>query len=407
MEVIFMVYIYRIRSFHLKLRANAVPLMAGLVLALIWVHIDPSSYSTWMREPSITVPFLGPTSFAWLVNDVFMAFFFGLVTAHIVTTLASYGGVRDIIVHAFNPFLAMAFGVIVPALLFILTTLLLGHPDWIRGFGIVTATDIAIAWLAARLALGPHHPAISFLLLVAIGDDIVSMLIIALFYSNPDHPLHLPALAFVLFAVGLAWLFRRVLPNQWALSVFLAGGLSWYGLYRAGLHPSLALVPIVPFLPTAPQPAGASDAQAADHEKKSAPLHRFESTVSGPVDDGLFLFALANAGVPFSTFGPLSVVIALSLFVGKTAGIYMAGRLTESIGWLRAVDFDRFSLLVIALSSASGLTVSLFMAEAAFPDDRALQAEAKVGALFSLLFAASAAVIGRIGRKAKRSPAKR
>jgi len=398
-------------------RENAGPLLVGLGVALIWANLSPESYKLWMHTPQFDLPGVGTVSVKWLVNDIFMAFFFGIVMAHVVSTFARFGSMRDVVAYAFNPFLAAIFGVVFPVVLYFVAVFFLGHPEWARGFGIVMATDIAIAWAGARIALGARHPAISFLLLVAIIDDIIGMFVIAFFYPNPDHPFNPEALLWVLIAMVVAFFFSRAFPRQWVFTTLVAGSLSWYGLFHAGLHPALALVPIVPFLPfssvskigSGDPSSNASSSTSKEKveskgdvsktpEKEDSPLERFEKSLSGPVDYGLFLFALANGGVEFSHVGVLSWVIALSLLLGKTVGIYTGGRLTEAIGWLRAVDFDRFSLFIIALSSATGLTVSLFFADAAFPHDFALKSEAKAGALFSLAFAALAALLGRFRR---------
>jgi len=402
------------RRAHETFRDYAGPLLVGLGVALIWANLFPASYKLWMQTPWLDLPGVGTVSWEWLVNDVFMTFFFGVVTAHVVSTFARLGSMRDVVAYAFNPFLAMTLGVVFPASLYLAAVFFLGHPEWARGFGIVTATDIAVAWLGARIALGARHPAISFLLLVAIGDDIVSMLVIAFFYPSPDRSFTPEALLWVLGAIVVAQFFSRAFPGQWVFTTLVAGSLSWYGLFHAGLHPALALVPIVPFLPFSSIPtigsgdpsSNASPSTSKEKvesrgdvsktpEEEDSPLERFAKFLSGPVDDGLFLFALANGGVEFSHVGILSWVIALSLLFGKTVGIYTVGRLTVAVGWLRAVGFNRFSLFLIALSSASGLTVSLFVADAAFAHDFALKSEAKVGALFSLTFAALAAFLGR------------
>ena len=95
------------------------------------------------------------------------------------------GETLDPVQKAVNPLLATIGGVIGPVTMYFLLNYFLGSPNLIRGWGIPTATDIALAWLAARLVFGTNHPVIAFLLLLAIADDAIGLVIIAVFYPRP------------------------------------------------------------------------------------------------------------------------------------------------------------------------------------------------------------------------------
>jgi NhaA family Na+:H+ antiporter len=111
-----------------------------------------------------------------------------------------------------------------------------------------TATDIAFAWLVARSSWN-NHPVIAFLLLLAIADDAIGLAIIAIFYPNPAFPVEPAWLLLTVAAMVAAYLLRRYdCRNYWAY-ILLGGVPSWMGLHSAHLHPALALVFIVPFLP--------------------------------------------------------------------------------------------------------------------------------------------------------------
>lgn len=126
-----------------------------------------------------------------------------------------------------------------------------GSPELRQGWGIPTATDIALAWLVARIVFGERHPAISFLLLLAIVDDAIGLVIIALFYPDPAHPTQPAWLLLTMAGMFAAYLFRRFnFRNYWPY-LLVGGVMSWFGLFRAHLHPALSLVFIVPFLPHA------------------------------------------------------------------------------------------------------------------------------------------------------------
>lgn len=409
-----------IKLFDRRARDFALPLFFGILAGLTFYAVSPELYARVVESPCLGLSFslgfdlplpIPCPSLVRVVNDGFMTFFFALAMTHIVRTFQAFESVRDVAWHTFNPFLAMMAGVIVPAILFLLSVFIWGTPEMTKGFGIVTATDITVAWLILRLALGKNHPAISFLLLLALGDDIFGMLVIALFYSHADAP-NMPALLLVALAILWGALGKKILPHQPFLVFTSAGVISWLGLYFAHLHPALALVPLIPFLSsvsgmrenallaseTSSESPSPSERTSRVKNPKPSPLVRFEHAVSPWVDYGLFFFGLTNAGVPLGQPGTLTWIILFSLFAGKTLGIYTTMRLTEKLHFLRAVGFSRQAQLLTAMSASVGLTVSLFMAEAAFPPG-ALQNEAKLGALFSLLNGLPVIVLARLNKR--------
>jgi NhaA family Na+:H+ antiporter len=139
-----------------------------------------------------------------------------------------------------------------------------------RGWGIPTATDIALAWLVARAVFGAGHPAINFLLLLAVADDGIGLAIIALFYGDPAHRLAPLWLLLVLLAMGLAALLRARGVRSWQAYVFTAGPVAWSGLMLANLHPALALVFVVPFLPGRAATRGSSPRRTRSTPRRAA-----------------------------------------------------------------------------------------------------------------------------------------
>jgi hypothetical protein len=124
--------------------------------------------------------------------------------------------------------------------------------DWAalaRGWGVPTATDIALAWLVARAVFGRGHPAINFLLLIAVVDDGIGLAIIALFYGDPAHPAQPAFSRWCCWECWLAFACAGSASKSWLPYVALGGPLAWLGLALARLHPALALAFIVPFLP--------------------------------------------------------------------------------------------------------------------------------------------------------------
>ncbi len=355
------------------IREFSIPILAGVAAALVWANLHPESYHHFKKDP-----LLGPINFDFLTNEIFMVFFFGIAAVEITLGLLP-GGSLNPPQKAVNPLLATLGGVAGPALLYIGLDLWLGLPELMRGWGIPTATDIALAWLTARLIFGLGHPIIAFLLLLAIADDALGLIIIALFYPDPAHPVNPAWLALVgagmAAALGLRWLGTA---SYWPY-LLVGGTLAWTGLHEAHLHPALALVCIVPFLPHRPPRWRFSTGDPGDR----SPLTRFEHEWRAVVDFGLFLFGLSNAGVAVTGTGTGTWMVLASLVLGKTAGIFLFGWLAVRAGFPLPNGMRFGHLLVAGLIAGIGFTVAIFVADAAFADP-GLEAAAKMGAMLSL-----------------------
>ena len=155
---------------------NSGLLVLGTLIALVWVNVERESYVRFAH------------SLHFIVNDIGMAFFFALAAKEVVEATAP-GGALHSPRRAAMPLVAAVGGMLGPALIFVTLTIVLDRPNLERGWAIPTATDIAFSYLAARLIFGAKHPAIPFLLLLAIADDALGLLIIAAFY--PTGPVRL------------------------------------------------------------------------------------------------------------------------------------------------------------------------------------------------------------------------
>ncbi len=165
------------------LQEFSIPLILGVVIALIWANLSPESYHHFVHNE-----ILGNLSLHFLVNDIFMVFFFAMATVEITQSLMPGGDLYPL-KRSVNPIMATVGGVVGPIIVFLTLNHFFGSSGFSNGWGIPTATDIALAWLVARLVFGAHHPAVSFLLLLAIADDGIGLLIIAFFYTDPSNPL--------------------------------------------------------------------------------------------------------------------------------------------------------------------------------------------------------------------------
>lgn len=386
-------------------------LIMGVIVALVSANFFPSFYDAVLHHTFFSLDWF---NLHFIVNDIFMVFFFGVAAKEIVESL-SPGGSLNPVKNAISPLLGTIGGVVGPIATFFLFTFLFGEWDLARGWGIPTATDIALAWLAAKIIFGKAHPAINFLLLLAIVDDAIGLGIIALFYGNPDLPVNPVMLLFILLGMGVAYVFRQRGIVSWPLYVFIPGVLAWHGLHAAHLHPSLALVAIVPFIPTADSlkkrlskfdndksdalEKSSSSSLSSHDDHHHCPLNHFEHTIKPYVDVGLFFFAFVNAGVGFSSVSNITWIIFLSLLIGKTVGIVFFSGLGVLFGVPLPQGMRWPHLVVVGVISGLGLTVALFVSGAAFISPGPLayaQGPAKMGALMSVFAFLVAYILAKI-----------
>lgn len=365
---------------------NSLLLLVGTIAAVVWANVDLDGY----------LHVAHPLHF-W-VNDVGMVFFFALAAKEVFEATLPGGSLASLR-RALSPLAAAVGGMAAPALIYVALASTVGPGELIRGWAIPCATDIAFSAMVARVIFPGGHPAIPFLLLLAIADDALGLVILALFY--PSGTLSFVALTgFMTAAVLLAlWLRRRRTGSFWAY-VLGPGALSWAALYFGGFHPALALVPIVPFMPHSPRDLGLFDPR---EERQLDTLNRFEHWWKVPVQFVLLLFGFANAGVPFAQIGPGTYFVLAGLLIGKPLGILL---FSSGAGWLGAPlpqGLGRGDLLVVGVAASIGFTVSLFFATAAFPDGSALD-QTKMGALLSFAAAPLAIAIGRLVRPRTGTP---
>lgn len=356
---------------------NSLLLMAGAVTALVWANVNLESYA----RATHAVHFA--------VNDIAMVFFFALATKEVFEAMLP-GGPLSTPREGAVPILAACGGMIAPATIYLLSIRALDMPELHSGWAIPCATDIAFSYLAARMIFPRGSPAIPFLLLLAIADDALGLIVLAVFYPSGE-------VSFVYLAALLgpgmliAWLMRRMGVGNFWLYVFGPGLMSWLGMFYGGIHPALALVPIIPLMPH-----HKSDLMVFGRTTpvRLMTLHDFESWWRIPVQFVLLAFGLVNAGVPFSAVGPISWVVVASLVVGKPLGVVGTTLIAERIGFRRAAGLDYRSLVTLGIAAGIGFTVALFFTTAAFPPGAVLD-EAKMGALFSFFAAFLAIGVGR------------
>lgn len=413
------------RFTHIQAASGVVLLIAAAV-ALIWANspLAPHYHALWHMPLSIGVgDFSFSQSLHFWINDALMTVFFLVVGMEVRREI--HEGSLSNLRQAVLPIAAAAGGVIVPALLYLSLNM-----DDIRqhGWAVPTATDIAFA-LGLLALLGRSIPANVrvFLLALAIIDDIVAVLIIALFYSG--------GLDYSGFAIaGLGLLMVLALQRMGigtAYAYIIPGVVLWVGLLKTGAHPTLAgvvlglMTPVIPIrmrerpldmlARIAGELTGRASSAGKDMEHMSAhlrelhlaqrellpPVVRMQSLLHPWVAFGIMpLFALANAGISvdgidLSLGGAqwIAAGVTFALVVGKPVGIVGATWLLVRLGWCALPPGVTWSgIWLVGLLAGVGFTMSMFIAMLAFTDANLLGA-AKLGVLLGSVMAAALGMI--------------
>jgi NhaA family Na+:H+ antiporter len=366
---------------------NSLLLLVGTAAAVLWANLDFDSYDAVAH----------PLHF-W-VNEVGMVFFFALAAKEVFEATLPGGSLASPR-RAFAPLAAAVGGMIAPALIYVALASLHGSADLVRGWAIPCATDIAFSAMVARLIFPPTHPAIPFLLLLAIADDALGLVLLAVFYPSGTLSLAAPLILLPAAIVLALWLRRRRVHSFWAY-VIGPGALSWTALYFGGLHPALALVPVVPFMPHSPRDLGLFDRREV---QQTDTLSHFEHWWAVPVQVVLLLFGFANAGVPLAQMGPGTYYVLVALLLGKPIGILLFSRAALLAGAHLPRELRIADVLTLGIAASIGFTVSLFFATAAFSEGAAL-AQTKMGALLSFVAGPLALVVARLVRGPLRAQA--
>lgn len=358
----------------------------GAAIALVWANTGPESYYRFTF------------SIAFAVNSVAMVFFFALMTKEVVEATAP-NGVLHPWRRALLPVVVAVGATMVPALVHVRAVEALEEPMLGVGWPVTFATDIAVSYFVARVIF-KLHPAIPFLLLLGIASDALAFLALAVVHPVGDTNLALGA-AIMAAALAVAYGVRRLRYRSFWVYMLTAGSISWAALYLSGLHPALALVPIMPFMPHASRDPGFFVDARPDARDA---LSQFELVWKYPVQIALFFFGLVNAGVRLHAFEQGAWGVPIAVIVGKPIGVFLAVaaalaaglRLPGRIGWRE--------LVVISFTAAIGFSIGLFISDALLPPGQ-LRTEISLGILLSLAAAPLAVVaawilgVGRFARE--------
>ena len=344
---------------------NSLLLIVGTTIGLLWANSYFEQYSSMSGQ------------LRFLINDIGMAFFFGIAAKEVFEAVLP-GGPLDSARKAAMPIMATLGGMILPAVIFISGAMAFSRSDLLKGWAIPCTTDIAFSYMVARFAFGAKHPAIPFLLIIAIADDALGLIILALFY--PAGAINL-LLFFLLLAAAIAsaLIMKRLRVASFWPYILISGPLSWLGFYLGGFHPALALVPIVFVMPHAQRDVGMFE--EAKGELPDA-LNRFEHWWENPVEVILGLFGLVNAGVLLTGIHAGTWLVLTGLLAGKPLGICLFCLVGRLMGLRLPARMRWKDIVVIGCAASIGFTVALFVSTVAFGPGENLDA-VKMGSLLS------------------------
>ncbi|MDT5003398.1 MAG: Na+:H+ antiporter, NhaA family [Mycobacterium sp.] len=372
---------------------GGVLLLIAAAAAIVWAN------SPWSGSYHAVSEFeFGPQSLhlrlsvaEWAADGLLAVFFF-VVGLELKREFVA-GDLRDP-ARAALPIAAAVGGMVIPAAVFIAVNLGTGHPETIDGWAVPVATDIAFA-LAVLAVLSTHLPSAlrTFLLTLAVVDDLLAITIIAAFYTDElaPRPLVLAVVPLALFGLAM----QRGYNRWWVLLPLAAA--TWALVHASGVHATVAGV-LLGFVVPVSSGRGQLTAESLEHRLR-------------PVSAGLVVpvFAFFAAGVTVggwsglgaSMLAPVTIGVLAGLVLGKPIGVfgttYVLAKFTRA-----SLDDDLAwrDVFGVSLLAGIGFTVSLLIGELAFGHGTAPGIDAKMGVLCGSVVAALLAAVVLLSRNA-------
>lgn len=314
------------------------------------------------------------------INYVLMTIFFFVVGLEIKRELVS--GHLASIKNALMPFVAAFGGIIFPALIY----LSIAGDVAPEGWGATVATDIALA-IGLISLIGSKAPSSlrTFLLGLAIIDDVGAILIIAFVYSTEVKP---SWLGLGLISVALIFLMQKLKVMNIAFYAIL-GSILWFSFYKTGVHPTLAGVILGLMTPNILRQNQPADSEENLIEWLEHKFHPISAYLVIPI------FAFANTGIEINSEiiklalqSPISWGIFFGLTLGKPLGIFVSALVFKKFGLARLPnEISNRHLLATGGAAGIGFTVSIFIAELAFTDSY-LQQISIIAVIFASIISA-------------------
>jgi len=368
-------------------RVTAALLLGAAILALVLANLPAGQAVIGVRDRPLGIPALGLdlTVGQW-ISDGLLTIFFFLIAIELKHELTR--GELASPARALAPAIAALGGVVVPAAIFLVAT---AGSDEQAGWPIPTATDIAFALgILAIFGRGLPSRVRAFLLALAVLDDLIAIVLIAVVFAKDPEIVPLLIAAVIVAAFGL--LSREwVTPPTIAVMIVL-GVLAWYLVHASGIHATIAGV-------------------ALGLVMKRGPAARLASRVepiSNVVILPLFAFSAALVVIPQVSLGELSPAfwgILIALPIGKLVGIVLAGSIASHVARRTSDGLLQSEVIAVAALGGIGFTVSLLMNELAFADQPGIADQGTLGVLLGsgIAIVLSAIVVSALARRAVRA----
>lgn len=352
--------VHRVSPFRSERLAAALLLLAAAV-GLLLANSPAADAVLALRASHIGPPGLDLSVEHW-ISDGLLAVFFFAAAVELKHELSR--GELDTPAKAVRPAIAAAFGVAAPALIYLAIA---GRGGYGAGWPIPTATDIAFALgVLALFGRGLPSRIRAFLLALAVLDDLVAILLIALFFTTHLEPL--PLLGAAVTVAGIAILGR--VRSRWVVPALVLLALAtWWLVHASGVHATIA---------------GVAVGLALSSRVGMRARHALEPAVNGGI---LPLFALSAAAVTVPDIAPAELqapfwAILVALPVGKVLGIGLGGWLGAALEQRRLrPELSPLALVTVGALGGIGFTVSLLMNELAFAGQTTVKSEGTLAVL--------------------------
>ena len=339
----------------------------GALIALVWANTEPESYFRFAH------------ALAFPVNEIAMAFFLALIAQELYEALMR-GGALHAWQHRALPMVA-ALGGLIGAVATFQIYIGVAHEQMLAAaWPVAAAVDIGAGYYLLRLLYPRRSAPVEFLLLLTVATNVVAMTVVLV--QAPGFKVDVMGLGMFLIALASALALRRRRVKVFWPYWFVSGSLSWLALYWMGIHPALALIPIVPLLPH-DRRQGDVFADRPDDD----PIHHAEHEWHAVAQLALFMFGLINAGVILRHFDTGTWAVLVAALAGRPLGVVVAVALGVSAGLKLPRRMTWYDIAVIALATTSGFTFALFLGTAALPMG-AVADQVKLGALLTVIGAA-------------------
>ncbi len=399
---------YRVSN-HLS--TFAVALIAGMVLASLWVNLAPDlyydviEYRLWTPDLPAWTHLAAPVlTLRQVTSEALMALFIAFIAKELWEALVMERGALAGPSQRAMPLGAVIGGVVGSLLVWLATAQSdpAGDVSRFAGWPLPVGSDVVLCYVFGVRVFGKGHPALHLLMLIAIAFDLLGLMALAL--NFPTRGLALSWLALSGSALLWVWVFfaRHARPGATELQhrraatlwpYILAGLICWAGVVLSGLPGALGLIPLIPLIPHAERGFGLfAEAEAFLHD----PLSRLAHLLVAPLPVILFLFGLTRGAVDLSALGPMTLRVLATLWLGKPLGLLIGAAVAL---WVRGGSLPErlrlTDLLLIAVLSGIGLTVPLLALDSALPGGLPAD-QARAGLALSLVFGGLASGLGRL-----------